>query len=138
MRPSARTSSGRTGPGPLLTSTRSEDDARSANELLKVWQPGLWAPLPLVLFGLGVAASLFRGWRPGLLLGACVALLIFASAALNGPQERYRYPVDPAIAVLMASGVVALGMAALARVGRRSATAHAAATTCRRGPCIRQ
>ena len=36
-----------------------------------------------------------------------MTLLIVASAALNGPQERYRYPVDPAIAVLMASGVVA-------------------------------
>ena len=34
-------------------------------------------------------------------------MLVVASAALNGPQERYRYPVDPAIAVLMASGVAA-------------------------------
>ena len=75
----------------LLTFARSEDDARFANGSLKLWQPALWAPLPLVLFALGVAASLLPGWRPGLLLGACVAVLVVASAALNGPQERYRY-----------------------------------------------
>jgi 4-amino-4-deoxy-L-arabinose transferase-like glycosyltransferase len=96
----------------LLAFTRSEDDARFANGLLKWWQPALWAPLPLLLFLLGVAVSLLPGWRPGLLVGASVAVLIFASAALNGPQERYRYPVDPAIAALMASGVVAVSLAA--------------------------
>jgi hypothetical protein len=97
----------------LLVNQRSEDDARFANNQLKVWQPSLWAPLPLVLFGLGVVVSMFRPWRPGLLLGVCVAFLVIASAALNGPQERYRYPVDPAIAVLMASGVVGLALTAL-------------------------
>jgi hypothetical protein len=103
----------------LLTSLRSEDDARAANNLLKVWQPALWAPLPLVLFGLGVLASLLPGWRPGLLLGASVVFLMVASAALNGPQERYRYPADPAIAVLMASGLAALALAVWQRVRAR-------------------
>jgi 4-amino-4-deoxy-L-arabinose transferase-like glycosyltransferase len=106
----------------LLTLVRSEDDARFASGLLKLWQPALWAPLPLVLFALGIAASLMPAWRPGLLVAASVTLLIVASAALNGPQERYRYPVDPAIAVLMASGVVALAVAVW-RVLRPSAWA---------------
>jgi 4-amino-4-deoxy-L-arabinose transferase-like glycosyltransferase len=96
----------------LLAFTRSEDDARFANGLLKWWQPSLWAPLPLLLFLLGVSTSLLAGWRPGLLLGGCVMVLIFASAALNGPQERYRYPVDPAIAAMMASGLVTVSLAA--------------------------
>ncbi|HZO28868.1 MAG TPA: glycosyltransferase family 39 protein [Chloroflexota bacterium] len=102
----------------LLAFVRSEDDARFANGLLKLWQPALWAPLPLVLFALGVMASLIPGWRLGLLVGACVTALVVASAALNGPQERYRYPVDPAIAVLMASGVAAVVVLAIQMLRR--------------------
>jgi hypothetical protein len=105
----------------LLTYVRSEDDARAANTLLKVWQPALWAPLPLLLFGLGVLVSLLPGWRPGLLLGASVVFLMVASAALNGPQERYRYPADPAIAVLMAGGLMAVVVTAWHAIGRRGA-----------------
>jgi hypothetical protein len=92
----------------LLDGPRSDDDARAASQLLRVWQPSLWAPLPLILFGLGLVGALAGYGRPGLALGAAVAFLIVASAALNGPQERYRYPVDPAIAVLMAGGVASL------------------------------
>jgi hypothetical protein len=92
----------------LLDVPRSDDDARAASQLLRVWQPSVWAPLPLVLFGLGIVIGLTASGRPGLLLGAIVGFLIVASAALNGPQERYRYPVDPAIAVLMAGGVASL------------------------------
>src|SRR5581483_9252771 len=92
----------------LLDGPRSDDDARAASQLLRVWQPSTWAPLPLLLFGLGVVASLWPHGRPGLLLGTMVAFLIVSSAALNGPQERYRYPADPAIAVLMAAGVASV------------------------------
>jgi hypothetical protein len=112
----------------LLAYVRSEDDARFANGLLKVWQPALWAPLPLALFALGIAASVLPGWRPGLLVAGIVTLLVVASAALNGPQERYRYPVDPAIAVLMASGVVATVLAS-SRMFRSSAQARRGATS---------
>jgi hypothetical protein len=96
----------------LLEAPRSDDDGRFANGLLKVWQPSSWAPLPLLLFVLGVAAALLPGWRPGLLVGGMVGMLVMFSAALNGPQERYRYPVDPAIGVLMASGVIGVVAAA--------------------------
>jgi 4-amino-4-deoxy-L-arabinose transferase-like glycosyltransferase len=109
----------------LLAHTRSEDDARFANGSLKLWQPALWAPLPLVLFALGVAVSLLRGWRPGLLVGGAVVVLMVASAALNGPQERYRYPVDPAIAVLMASGVVAVALVVLGALRHSGTTTEA-------------
>jgi 4-amino-4-deoxy-L-arabinose transferase-like glycosyltransferase len=106
----------------LLVSQRSEDDARAASGLLRLWQPAFWAPLPLLLFGLGLAASLHPARRPGLLVGAVVLTLIVASAALNGPQERYRYPADPAIDVLLASGIVvavATLAACLTRAWRR-------------------
>lgn len=106
----------------LLANQRSEDDARAANGLLKVWQPALWAPLPLLLFALGIATSCLTSWRPGLLLGATVVFLCLASAALNGPQERYRYPADPAIAVLMVGGLVALAFRAWRMVGTSRAT----------------
>jgi hypothetical protein len=109
---------------PLLAHVRSEDDARFASGLLKLWQPAVWAPLPLVLFVLGAAASLLPGWRAGLLPGASAGLLIVASAALNGPQERYRYPVDPAIAVLMSSGIVAVVLSVRNVVNRRQATSR--------------
>jgi 4-amino-4-deoxy-L-arabinose transferase-like glycosyltransferase len=92
----------------LLDAPRSDDDGRAASQLLRIWQPSTWAPLPLILFGLGLVMSLGAGRRAGLLVGAVVVFLIVASAALNGPQERYRYPVDPAIAVLMAGGVISL------------------------------
>jgi 4-amino-4-deoxy-L-arabinose transferase-like glycosyltransferase len=104
---------------PLLEGPRSDDDARAASQSLRYWQPSVWAPWPLVLFGLGVAMALTPYGRPGLLLGAMVAFLIASSAALNGPQERYRYPVDPAIAVLMAGGVASL-VALIARLLARS------------------
>ena len=93
---------------PLLDTLRSDDDARAASQLFRVWQPSLWAPLPLFLFGLGLVMAIAPHGRAGLVLGAVVVFLIVASAALNGPQERYRYPVDPAIAVLMAGGVASL------------------------------
>ena len=106
---------------PLLDTPRSDDDARAASQLLRLWQPSVWAPWPLLLFGLGLLVCLMPGGRPGLLISAMVVFLIVASAALNGPQERYRYPVDPAIAVLMAGGVASL-VALLARRMRRQET----------------
>lgn len=108
----------------LLAAPRSGDDGRFASGLLKLWQPSRWAPLPLLLFLLGMAAALLPGWRPGLLVGGMVGALVLFSAALNGPQERYRYPVDPAIGVLMATGLVALLQAGWAAArGRQAAPA---------------
>ena len=49
----------------LLAYVRSEDDARFANGSLKLWQPALWAPLPLVLFVLGSRGVAAAGLAAG-------------------------------------------------------------------------
>ena len=49
--------------------TRSEDDARFANGLLKVWQPPSGRRCRWCCSG-SACCSLLPGWRPGLLVGA--------------------------------------------------------------------
>src|SRR6266540_2137302 len=94
----------------LVGGPQSEDDFRAASRLLNWYQPARYAPLQLVLFSVGLlAAVLVPAWRAGVLVGLAVVGLIVVSAALDGPQERYRYPADPAIGVLAAGGVVAVG-----------------------------
>jgi len=116
----------------LLTAARSEDDARVASGLLRWYQPAEYAPLPLMLFAVGLLAALARpAWRPALLPGFTVAALVLASAALNGPQERYRYPVDPALTVVALGGVaglIALAGAVARRVGGRARMPRTAPT----------
>ncbi|MDP8923013.1 MAG: glycosyltransferase family 39 protein [Chloroflexota bacterium] len=93
----------------LLVATRSDDDARAASQLLRWYQPAEYAPLPLVLFALGLVSAAARpAWRPALLPALAVVALILASAALNGPQERYRYPADPALTVIALGGIAGL------------------------------
>ena len=112
----------------LLAATRSEDDARVASRLLRWYQPAEYAPLPLLLFAFGlVAAAIWPSWRPALLPTLAVVALIVASAALNGPQERYRYPGDPALSVGALGGIaglVALVRTLASRVSGRSATSR--------------
>jgi hypothetical protein len=95
---------------PLLpTGPASEEDFRAASGLLRWYQPAAFAPLQLLLFALGlVAALVVPAWRPAALPALAVITLVLASGALDGPQERYRYPADPAIGVLVAGGAVAL------------------------------
>jgi hypothetical protein len=101
-------------PGPW-----SEDDFRAASRQLGWYQPARFAPLPLILFAIGlVAAAALPHWRPALLPGLTAVALILASAALDGPQERYRYPADPAIQVLMAGGLVVMAAALRRALGR--------------------
>ncbi|MCC6175488.1 MAG: Rpn family recombination-promoting nuclease/putative transposase [Chloroflexi bacterium] len=101
---------------PLLASARSDDDGRFASQRLRLYQPADYAPLPLILFALGlVACGLHPHWRPGLFVGGSALVLVLASAALNGPQERYRYPVDPAITVVAVGGAVGLGLLLIRR-----------------------
>ena len=69
-------------------------------------------------------AGLWSGGRarPALCPG-CGARILLASAALDGPVPRYRYPLDPLIALFAAGGVTVAGAWALARgaglAGRR-------------------
>lgn len=55
---------------------------------------------------LGAAlAVLVPRWRGALLPLGVAAAMILASAALDGPVYRYRYPVDPLLAILAAGGL---------------------------------
>jgi hypothetical protein len=74
--------------------------------LTRLYQPHLCA-VPLAGLGLiGLLLALFvPRHRLALLPGAVVLGLLLASAALDGPVERYRYPLDPNIALLAAGGL---------------------------------
>lgn len=79
-----------------------------ADRLTGAFQPWRWRGPITWLFGIGVLAALLAPrWRPALLPAAAAAALILAAAALDGPVPRFRYPVDPLIAVVAAGGVVA-------------------------------
>jgi hypothetical protein len=67
--------------------------------------------------------------RPALLPGAAVLALLLASAALDGPVERYRYPLDPSIALLAAGGLTV----GLKRLWRRLAPRRTDRHCSRRG-----
>ena len=84
-----------------------QNELGRAEALVGIYQPaelGLAMPL-LALIGLA-AAVLLPALRPALLIGLAAAAMILASAALDGPVPRYRYPADPLIALLAAGGVI--------------------------------
>src|SRR3712207_192412 len=93
----------------------------TAEALTRIFQPYAWrfVLVPLALLGLGW--GLVRGPRgPTVLFLLTILALVFPSAALVGYVPRYRYPVDPLLAVLVAGGGVALvELVRLARARRR-------------------
>lgn len=77
----------------------------TASRLVSLYQPVRFAPVLAALFTLGLALAVsVPRYRAALLPGAAALLVLVASAALDGPVERYRYPVDPLIALLAAGG----------------------------------
>jgi hypothetical protein len=97
-----------------------------ADALVSFFQPWRWrSPLALLL-ALGLFGALARpAWRRALLLPAAAGLIILASAALDGNVWRYRYPVDPLLAVTIGGGaelvwLLARGGIALFRARRVS------------------
>jgi 4-amino-4-deoxy-L-arabinose transferase-like glycosyltransferase len=76
-----------------------------ADALVSFFQPWRWRwPLALILT-LGLLGALAQPtWRPALLLSTAAGLMILASAALDGNVWRYRYPVDPLLAVTIGGG----------------------------------
>jgi hypothetical protein len=62
------------------------------------------AYLPLFLLGT-IAALVDRRYRLALIPAVCSVILIALSAALVGGVSRYRYPVDPLIAVVAGAGL---------------------------------
>jgi hypothetical protein len=94
-----------------------------ADALVSFFQPWRWRqPLGLLL-ALGALAAIARPrWRPALILLLAAGAVILASAALDGSVWRYRYPVDPLLAVLIGGGAQA-AWEALRWVFRRAALA---------------
>jgi 4-amino-4-deoxy-L-arabinose transferase-like glycosyltransferase len=79
-----------------------------ADGLTSTFQPWRSRWTIMWLFGIGAVAGLvFRRWRFGLLPAAMALVLVLAAATLDGLVWRFRYPVDPAIAVVAAGGIAA-------------------------------
>lgn len=78
----------------------------NASRLAQIYQPTRFAPLLAILFGLGlVMAGALPRHRAALLPGLAALGVLVLSAALDGPVERYRYPLDPLISVIAAGGL---------------------------------
>jgi hypothetical protein len=88
--------------------------------LLLVYGLNTWLPQIMRSAGyqLGAAlALLLPRYRPALLPAAATIALLLAGAALDGPVERYRYPLDPLIMILAAGGYLS-ALPTLARAVR--------------------
>ena len=85
-----------------------------------LYRPSRWWPLlglgVLLAVGLGLAR---RRYREGLLIAAAAALLVAVTAGLDGANLRYRFPLDPLVAILASGGLVALLAQALRSWRRR-------------------
>lgn len=92
----------------LAPATPAEDRAAPmASLLVSLWQPGYVGPLIPVLAALAAVVTLLRlAWRPAAVLGPAAFGLLFVSAAVVGNVARYRFPVDPILAVLAVGGAV--------------------------------
>lgn len=103
----------------LANPTEAQNQERPrAEAATDFWQPSYWSPwLPLLSFVGPALAFLAGGPARGLVvLGAATFVLLLVSAAINGPLPRYRYPVDPYIALGAASAVVLGARLALGRL----------------------
>jgi hypothetical protein len=94
-----------------------------ADAVTSFFQPWRWRTSISWLFGLGVVVALaVPRFRPVLAPAATALALVIAAAALDGLVWRFRYPADPAIAVVAAGGLfapLALAWSALAGYRRR-------------------
>ncbi len=95
-----------------------------ADAVTSFFQPWRWRTPITWLFGIGsVLALAVPRLRPALAPAATALVLVLAAAALDGLVWRFRYPADPAIAVVVAGGLfapLALAWTALSgyRLGR--------------------
>jgi hypothetical protein len=96
-----------------------ENEFNRAEALTSIYQPGRIWWLIGVGFVLGcVAVVVSRERRAGLLLVWGIPPMLLANAALAGPEARFRYPIDPLIAVLAFGGLVWVASLAWHRLGR--------------------
>jgi 4-amino-4-deoxy-L-arabinose transferase-like glycosyltransferase len=105
----------------LMPATPAEDRAMPlASALVSIWQPGYIGPVLPLLALLGTIVALLRpAWRPAVTLGLASLALLGISAALVGNVSRYRYPVDPMLAVLAVGGLGWLIVVVRDRIGAR-------------------
>ena len=92
----------------VVAATPAEDRAAPvAGALATLWQPAGAAGVAVALLAVvGLVAAFVRpSWRPALAPGLAALALLAASAALVGNVARYRFPVDPLLAVLAAGAV---------------------------------
>ena len=90
----------------------------TAQWLTEIFQPAALGPILPILAGLGLVLSIVVA-RPALLPGVAGLGILLASAALDGPVPRYRYPLDPLIA-LLAAGALAVTVAWLIGLWKRT------------------
>jgi 4-amino-4-deoxy-L-arabinose transferase-like glycosyltransferase len=94
----------------LTPATPAEDRAApAAAGMVALYQPGYLGPtLPLLaLVGLAIAFARPAS-RPAVVVGLAATALLFASAALVGNVARYRFPLDPMLAVLALGALAGL------------------------------
>jgi hypothetical protein len=86
-----------------------EGDAyERADAVTSFYQPWRWRWPISWLFGLGTMLALVvPRFRPALAPVGAALVLVVAAAALDGLVWRFRYPADPAIAVVAAGGLFA-------------------------------
>jgi hypothetical protein len=101
----------------------------TAERLTEIFQPAAVGAILPILAGLGLVLAAF-GARMALVPGLAALGILLASAVLDGPVPRYRYPLDPLIALFAAGAVtLAIGWAfGLSRRSRRTSTDRAAAS----------
>ena len=94
-----------------------------ADALVSFFQPFRWRTQLGQLLALGLLAAVARpSWRPALIVLIAAGAVVLASAALDGNVWRYRYPVDPLLAVTVGGGAQALWLAGV-WIARRLTTA---------------
>jgi hypothetical protein len=93
-----------------------------ADAVTSFFQPWRWRTTIGWLFGIGLLISVVvPRFRPALAPALTALVLVLAAAALDGLVWRFRYPADPAIAVIVAGGLAAAIGSVWARVQARIA-----------------
>jgi hypothetical protein len=83
-----------------------ENEFDNAQFLTSIYQPGRVSWLIALGFVVGAALSIFKPQhRPALLLTLAIPPMLLTNAALASPEARFRYPLDPLIAVLAFGGL---------------------------------
>jgi hypothetical protein len=108
----------------LSPSTPAEQaSVETAQWLTELFQPAALGPVLPVLAGLGLLLACATV-RPALVPGLAALGILLASAALDGPVPRYRYPLDPLIALFAAGAVAVAATWAVRFWRRRTADSH--------------